>query len=166
MNDRSQSLTRRQAVWDVFARRFRWDEERFRHSIDRPTLALDTPAFAACFCDESLLECVAFVLHRKNASGSEKRKSEKKVVPSTKTRRNPRRLAGRRLLVLFHAFVSPQKVSPACRGVCRVRGTYAASRGGCLDSPSLARPNALRIFITCVPSWIMASLANSFILSI
>ena len=164
VNDRIQNLTRRQVVRDVFARRFRWDEERFGQPIDCPTFTLDTSALAAFICDESLLEC------RVRATRKERVRSEKrtfrKAVPSTKTRRNLRRLAGRRLLVLFHTFVSPQKASPACGGVCRVRETYAASRGGCLDSPSLARKNALRIFMTCVPSWIMASsLANSFILS-
>ena len=84
VNDRIQNLTRRQAVRDVFARRFRWDEERFGQPIDCPTFALDTPAFAACFCDESLLEYVAFVLHGKNASGLRRERPEKKAVPSTK----------------------------------------------------------------------------------
>ncbi len=77
VNDCIQNLARRQAVRDVFARRFRWDEERFGHPVDRPTFALDTPAFAACFCDESFLECVAFVLHGKDASGLRRESQEK-----------------------------------------------------------------------------------------
>ena len=145
MNDRIQNLARREAVRDVFARWFRWDEERFGYPVDCPTFPLDTPAFAACFCDESFLECVAFVLHGKDASGLRRESQEKKAVQSTKTRRSLRRLAGRRLPVQFHAFVSRRRAWPACRGVCRVRGMYAASRDGCLDSHSLARPNISRI---------------------